>query len=161
MALTFMGGGVRPLTAYRSTDATARSNTNTISSAADDDVLTVPVEANGVYIAEGMIVYSTTDVADLRIAWGTPAGATVVHTANGPAGNATSSAAVSMRVSSDGTFAIIGGMAGGTDMVASPLALIRISSTGGSVAFRWAQNTAEVSNTILRAGSWIRLTKVG
>jgi len=57
-----------------------------------------------------------------------------------------------------GTTANIGGA--GANAVATPSGLLTTGSTAGSFTLSFAQATADASDAILRAGSWVMLTRI-
>ena len=131
-----------PTIVRKATDETL-SNDTTLQ---DDDELFFPVGVGQTWAFIFYIVYQATTVADLEIAVTVPAGADVVMTAINDIFNSvrTSGGEFVGTVSGDNTNEQI--QINGT---------IIVGATPGNVQFQWAQETAEVSDTIVRAGSFI------
>jgi len=143
-----------PVFAVKPADTTRN---NTATQAADPD-LVVPVAANTVYLIEGFLPYNSNTTADIAFGWTLPAGSTMAWTVNGLQTGATTGQDTIVRGSVNETAVQGVGGAGATDVVALPLGTLTTGTTAGNLTLRWAQNTANVSNTILRANSWIRAT---
>lgn len=131
-----------------------KSADETISSSAslqDDNELAIAVRADASYRVELHIVYNSGTTPDFKFGWSFPSGAT-------------------MSVGAYETFGAFGGFAQiqtdtppadglGAD---EPLWLtggLFTSSTAGTLTFRWSQNTSDASNTTVRKGSYLCLTR--
>ncbi|MFM9613922.1 hypothetical protein [Streptomyces niveiscabiei] len=123
--------------ALKSTDTPLASTTTP----AADPHLSLPVAA-GIYDVE-LIAAWTTGGGGLRATWAVPAGASMVWTDNDGVG-ATAANSVVTFTSANGT------CFKGT----------LIAPAAGTVAFQWAQNTANTNPTTLRAGCSLRLTRI-
>lgn len=145
-------------------EKSADETVNNSATLQDDDHLVLPVAANGVYFFEATLFYSTNATADLKLGWSVPAGATMVwgrgHAASsGAAGfhTANASGSVTALPTQASTIDVAGG--------ASPpymfftAGLITVSSTAGNATLQWAQNTADVSDTKVLKGSFIRFRR--
>lgn len=119
----------------------------------DDDDLVLPVEASANYLVEIEIVYSSGTTPDLKTTLTVPSGTT--GTLNVIAAGA--SVAGAGPVTLTGTVVFDGNAASAWGRLFGE---VNVGSTAGSIQFRWAQNTANASNTIVRAGSFMRLTRI-
>ncbi len=118
--------------------------------------LTVPVVANGFYIYEDQILYDSNGTANFQYLIVLPAFATV-----GPISRLSINTGGTLTYNAD-TSLSTAAQGGGVGTVRSVNRSGMISIVpAGTVSIQFAQNTANVSNTILKTGSWIRLTKVG
>lgn len=143
--------------AYKPSDTT-RTSTATL---AADPHLTIPVEANAVYILESFLAYISTTTGDFSVRWQGPAGnfPTMRWNHNGLSAGATASTSASQSASYTNAAIDLGGT--GTNVAARPMGYVVVGATAGDFSLMWAQSVAEATNTTLFAGSWLRLTKVG
>ena len=140
-----------PLSSYK----TASENVNNSAVLQNDDVLLKAVEASSVYIVEAHLFYFSGTTPDLKIAWTVPAGATLVW------GGVYYDAALAMT--SNGNFATAANLAiggSGGDAHASLFGLLTTSTAAGTLQMQWAQNTANLSNSTIYAGSYLTLRKI-
>lgn len=165
--VTIAGIGQRQ-TKRRTSDAT-RASTTTLT---NDTQLTFTVDANAVYILDGLLKYS--GPGDFQMGWAYPSGTlgewqglgngtTVV---SGTASNATQQDAVSTwgyttrtettDISNPRTYGGITTTTFGVQVRAT----IRVGATGGTFALQWAQGTSHATGTILYTDSHLRLEKV-
>lgn len=146
-------------------EKSADETVNNSTTLQDDDTFVLPVAANGVYFFECFLRYSTSAVADIKFGWTAPASATMDwgkgHVAEaalggfhalGGAGSPTTPAQVG------GTQVGAGGGAGGGYMMLLA-GFIVTAGTAGNVTLQWAQNTAEVSDTKVLKGSFVRFRR--
>lgn len=142
--------------AYQSVDQTMNNSTTYVSSTG----LTLTIEASSNYLYESLIMFDTNSTADFKQKLLLPAGATVrIARWSSP----TTGTAIDSVVEHDAITVVeiaSGGVAAGTVMSTRASGLIQNSTAAGSVTVQFAQNAANVSNTLLKTGSWIRLTKV-
>lgn len=144
---------------------TARSSTTTLT---DDPELTFSLGANSVYFVEFIVKYATpgaSGTAGFKTAWTTPSGASGNRTALGPGSSASDSNAdnISMHSGIHGfTTAVIYGSR--STSTSNQLALIETAvvttSSAGTCAFQWAQQTSNGSNTTLFGDSIMRVTQL-
>lgn len=140
---------------YQVSDQQVNNSTALISSSN----LVFPVAASASYLFEGHIFCDTNTTADFKNSISIPSGTGLIS----PWGSDTSAASVSASIEHDGFTALTwatGGVGSGTIMSSKPTGILTIGTSAGNVVFQFAQQTANVSNTILKAGSFIRLTKV-
>lgn len=140
-----------PRYAYKTSDETV-NNTSTLQS---DDFLFLDVAASTKYEFELFIVYNSGTTPDLKIGWTLPTGATNLYGYQFYDGTVWS-AGGSTSVPTAGV-----ALAGfGADLMARFQGSISISTTAGTMQVVWAQNTANASNTTIRAGAYLRLNKI-
>lgn len=140
---------VRPLFAVKSSDETV-NNSAVFQS---DDHLTLSVASSTTYHVEAWWCYTSGTTPDIKFRWSVPTGATLRWSAVG--------------TNISGTFAepfldtaTEPGFAGnGSDAIVRVMGLL-VTSNAGTLLVQWAQQTANASNTVLKAGSWLKLTKV-
>lgn len=147
------GGGTSQLIARKAAD-TVRNNTAT---RADDPELVLAVEP-GTYILDALLVYRGTTTADMRFEVTAPAGTSLSWTPNGPHASTSGTAVNVSRVNITAGAAPVGAIAT-SDLVASPVGTLVVTEAG-NVTISWAQDTAEVSDLTMRAGSYLRLVPV-
>ena len=142
--------------AWQTGDQIVNNSTTFVSST----FLTLTVAANSSYVYEALLVWDTNSTADFKHQLLVPAGAAVRQGTWTPTNTV---AATNTTIAVDALDAIGyggGGVALGTMLTARPVGLIATVGTAGSVTVQFAQGTANASNTTLKTGSWIRLTKV-
>lgn len=126
--------------------------------------LVIALLANTTYAIEGYIWHNASAPPDLKIGWLVPAGATGQWSSIGPYAAATPVAANkrinytdfgvvpianSLTFAGDTTFA---------QAAAVPRGFVAVSATAGNLTLQFAQGTATVVNTNVKAGSWIKVT---
>jgi len=150
--------------AIKSTDTTITSSTTL----ADDPHLFIPVQAGTDYWVQGMIIYNASSAADLKITFSGPSGATFdwVSDSLGSTIAAGSGAVdiISRSLQGLGSTPSPGGaeQPAGTrvDAVSVPKGLLRVSSSSGTLRFRWAQLASGSPGTIVRAGSLLMIRRL-
>lgn len=144
------------------------NNTTTLVNATG---LSLAVEASAVYALDGWIYYESNPTADIKFAWTGPASATFVVGIYGPpAGTAPVVNQERINYTDQGTFDTLGGglssAAGDDEFTGSVWPSIRpsgvavIGATAGTIQLQFAQNTANASNTRIKANSWLRLARI-
>ena len=156
----------QPLLARVASDVTTISNTTLINITG----LVVAVEANSTYAIDGWIFYQSPSAADIKLNVTLPSGAVCTMGAYGPPTTGAPFSGTSPRVNylDMGVFASSGGsyLHGGDTEFAGvwaslrPAGVLVTSSTAGNLQFQFAQNTSTATNTIVKAGSWLRLVKL-
>lgn len=140
--------------AYKSSN-TFRSSTTTLT--ADPD-LTLAVVANATYIMEARIVaVSTSATPDITVGFSGPSGATMDRWSMMWNDATTTVAAVTLA---DITTTRNNALSANLSQEHRMSGMLVTSSTAGNFAFQWAQGTSDATSTIVRAGSWLRLTRV-
>lgn len=128
-------------------DKSSSTSRNTTTTFADDPHLTLPVVANGVYLIEAWIEW-TAGAGGVKFQFSLPSGATfLVWRALAGSSPSASTNGILLNDTNAGTFAM------------RLTGLIRIASTAGNCALRWAQSTSNGANTTLNSGSTITLRK--
>lgn len=114
----------------------------------NDDHLKLPVVANAVYTLFLMCIFSGGTTGDIKFDWAVPSG-TVLRWSD------------QTGVSGLHSDVDVYSAPGGTTQVAIQIwATVVTSSTAGNVQFRWAQNASDATATIVRANSYLQLTRV-
>ncbi|WP_431895860.1 hypothetical protein [Micromonospora haikouensis] len=127
---------------------------------ADDGVLQVSVAAGAVYVLQAMIVYTAPAAGDIKIGWSAPSGASLTWTPCGLT-TTTSATAGSIRMPAK-TLAdtdIPGAVDVSTPVAALPTGLLVVGSTGGLLKLQWAQGVSDLGLTVVKAGSYLMLTR--
>jgi hypothetical protein len=141
----------------RTANSTAVNNSTVL---VNDGVLTLPVLANAIYQMELFLIYNSNATADFKIAFTAPAGAAMtwgqlgLDTAVAGAG----SVAGDVRA---GVTTIAGNLpygGAGADACGIAVGVLVMAGTAGTLTVQFAQNTANVSNTTIQAGSalWLK-----
>ncbi|MEU9865474.1 hypothetical protein AB0D99_31860 [Streptomyces sp. NPDC047971] len=124
----------------------------------DDDHLTLPVVAGGVYALDAFLDVEADPAADILLGWSAPAGATLSWTETGiSAGNTGNIGSIKQSRLDVATSSAIGIVATGS--VVRPAGVLRVGGTAGFLRLRWAQSVSSTTPTVLKGGSWIRLMR--
>lgn len=154
--------GIGAIVSKFKTADTSRASTTTLT--ADGDLTAMSVVATGAYVFEGMIFYSAIDSADLKVMFTGPAGATLTWHGGTQltTGTGTTGTYIYDTQLLGSTYAPGGGDAAGnsTIMMLDLKGLFRTTGTSGTFSMSWAQNTSNATATIVRAGSFITLTRI-
>lgn len=140
------------LFARKATDETV-NNSATLQ---NDDHLLVSVVAGDIYELTARLVISSGTTPDFKFGWTFPSGLTMSYDIFE---GETSTAADIFRgpfVQTD--VPVIPGI--GSNQPVRVSGLVVVGSTAGSLRLQWAQNTANASDTIVRANSYLILRKV-
>jgi hypothetical protein len=145
------------LAAYKSSD-TNRSSANTGATFVNDPHLTLPVEASAVYALEQLIIYQAGATGQLKHQWTFPAGATM----QAPSYFYDPSAADGQALTAGST---PGGLTSGFTGTGANVpiwfkATLEMGATAGTLAYQWAQTTSNATDTIIRRGSRMMLTRL-
>lgn len=139
--------------AYQGADSPPVNNSTTLVAST---YLTIPVVANGFYTYEDNIMYDGNSTANFQYLIVCPN-----FSSNGPIARLFTSTGGTLTWNADTSLSTAAGGGGvGTVRAVRRSGLLSIGVTG-TVSIQFAQNTANASNTILKIGSWIRLTRVG
>lgn len=155
--------------------ATARASTTTL---ADDPDLTVQLEANSTYFVEFHIHYAALDAAKIKTQWTVPSGATgnrcvigmgedgyAWTTAEAGLGATDADAARNtlgrFGVHNYGTTVIYGTRDHATNQAYAQETATVVTSSAGTLALSWAQNTSNATATTVYDTSLMRVTKIG
>lgn len=138
-----------------------RNNNTTLSNDAD---LVLNVTAGATYILDSQIIYDSGTTPDIKFAWAVdPVSSTLSWTTNALGASASGvngSLTVGVGVAGDAGVIVAGGVGAGTLVVAAAKGILVGGIVDGAINLRWGQNTADVSNTIVHANSWMRLTRI-
>jgi hypothetical protein len=132
--------------AVKSADETVTSSTTL----QNDDHLLVAVASNTTYLLELVFMFNANASGDLKTTFTVPSGTTGTLCATTDAG---SSAGISMTSTPvwDGT---------GADEQARLWGRVVTSATSGTIRLQWAQNASFGTGTIIRNGSFLRITRI-
>ncbi|MEU2143606.1 hypothetical protein ABZ741_04745 [Streptomyces globisporus] len=123
----------------------------------DDDHLTLPVTAGGRYTVDAMLAVDGDPAADLLLTLAAPPGSTGYWTP-GAVTLGVSDGTGSIRLTRYAPGASIGVGITAAGLIVAPLGTIT-AGANGSITVQWAQNVSSATPTILRAGSWLRVTR--
>lgn len=136
-------------TVIKTADETV-NNSNTLQ---DDDELNTSVSANETLLVEAFLLVDFKSASDLKIAWSAPALCTGYHPAISAtdvnANGAENHNVASTRLGTTSQLSLI------TDDC-----LFINGANAGTVKLQWAQNTAVAEDTIVKAGSLLRVTRL-
>lgn len=149
------------MVAYQTADQTV-NNTTTYLESTD---LVIPVTADASYILESCFFYDTNSTADIKIRIRCPTVTGISLVA--PWSSGTAITGVTNNINQQGSGPPVtdfempcGGVSAGTVLSIRPAGWIEIFTGSGNITVAFAQNTANVSNTILKQGSWLALSRV-
>jgi hypothetical protein len=130
----------------------------------DDPDLQFDVAANAVYAIEFYLHYAATSTPAFKTIWNVPVGASGNKGVQGPGSSATASDAnnISMRSGVHGytTNIVYGTQNSGTAPCFAYEESLLTTSSAGTVALQWSQNTSNATATRLAAGSWARCLRI-
>lgn len=145
----------------KSADQTCPQSDTTVN---DDTHLQLTLPASTTWEVEGCIIYTASQVADLKMGFAGPSGATMDWASYGLStadGDGVGDIVTNYRTISDTQG--VGGMGttAGTDkLTARPKGKLTISTTAGIFKFQWCQNTTEATDVIVYQNSWLKLTRL-
>lgn len=140
-----------PLVARKTADETV----NNSAVLQNDNELVLAVEANTSYIVWCHLVQQSGTTPDFKFEFTFPTGATRAGW-NAFGGN-TANWQATLANANGGSSGINGT---GANSSVDVYGLLVVGSTAGNLQLVWAQNTANASDTIVRAGSFLHLTRV-
>jgi len=158
-----LSGALTTITGDQAVIKASAETINNVDVLQDDDDLVVSVAAGAVYSVEVRLLYSAAAAADLQVSVTGPAGATlplIVEALPAGASAVTDAHTVQIGALGDAAVLTIGAVAAGTQVVAQAHGLLTTAAAAGSLQVRWAQATADVSDAVVDAGSWIRVTRI-
>jgi hypothetical protein len=148
-----------PQTYRVTTNQVINNNTNLINAVG----LAFQGEASAVYLVEGLICYKSNAVPGLKLAWQIPAGLTGwggMQGGAGPNNRIGDWNTVAYLDDFTATFGLTGDDTSWGATICSPLAVMTVGTTPGTIQLRFAQTTAQVSNTTIFAGSCLRVSRL-
>lgn len=146
------------------------NNTTTLTAASG---LSFTLAGSATYIIDGWLRWTSNPTADIKVGWTIPAGADGWWTLFNPYISTSPAVAGRERVNyiDCSTISLQGSNAlssagddestGTIDLAAIPRGYIVTGLGFGTLQLTFAQNTANASNTILGAGSWLSVRRVG
>lgn len=143
-----------------SSDITVNASTTLVDATGVD----VALDADSLYILDGYISYVSGATPDIKFAWTIPAGMTGHWAMYMQTSSATASVgSIDARHATSFTTALAAAGSGSfsSRMACLPRAYLDTAGTAGTLQLQFAQNTSDASDTIVKAGSWIRALKVG
>lgn len=154
-----------PKTVRKTADTSRTSNT-----ASADPELQITVEANGVYIVEGTLYVTATDIVDgggavddINIDWSAPSGSDGTWSGQGPLTNATSTETqirtIGTAITSSRTFGV-GSTSAAAPAVIDITATLIVGSTAGTYSLDWAVGTGTSGPVVVYQDSWLKLTRI-
>lgn len=139
------------------------SKTSDATLAVDPD-LTVNLNPGTVYTLDGMIFFDASQAGDFKMSLTISAANGAVHWVGlGPASSHTSAVGVSAVTTQRCTSGFVqawGGAAAGT-VIGVPIKGLVTTQDLANLTLSWAQNAADATPTILKAGSYLELTPLG
>ena len=144
---------VLPLYARKTADESLVSSTTL----QNDDHLFWSVVANTIYELSLHVTYNSGVTPDFKIGWTFPAGLTMTWAYIG----VDLAGAIVNRGNLIQTSVLAQGGAAGVEIHLAVFGVVVVGGTAGTLRLQWAQNTSDAGSTIVRAGSYGRLLKVG
>lgn len=138
-----------PMGRWRTVDSSAVNNSTTMVN--DTVMVWTGLLANAVYELHVMLRFNSNSTADLKYGWTTPAGSTFSWESDGY--NTTNARAINALGGAQQPGFAGGGQGGTTDDAVEFTGLLIMGSSSGTLQGQFAQNTANASNTVLKAGS--------
>lgn len=125
----------------------------------DDDHLALSVVAGGWYAIEAFLDVEGDPAGDITIGWSVPAGATMTWTEGGiSAGNTNNIGSIKLARNDAGASSGVGIIAAGSSV--RPAGRLTVGGTPGTLQLRWAQTGSSGTPTIVKTGSFLRLTRI-
>lgn len=146
-----------PLSAVKPVNQTVNNTTTHVS----DTALTLSLAANAVYHVSAVLSISGPSAADFRSSWTVPTGTTGTRLVQGPPTGVTSARDTIIHDRAASLTTVLGyGTDGSEDSAVREECWVLTAGTSGSMTLTWAQFTATVGTTRVRAGSWMRARRV-
>lgn len=150
--------GLTTIQLVRKTAAETVNNSTTLQ---NDDALVAALAANEVVVFLAHIYFNATTVADFKYTWTVPAGATIRWNHASAISTDTASTIVTKAFTdASGTTQTAGGDGTTANRNITLLGVAANGTTAGDLQFQWAQNTAEVSNALVEANSFLLVFRV-
>lgn len=136
---------------------TAPKNANTTLA---DSGLAVALEAGGVYDVNGVVIYSASTTADLKLGWSGLTTPTFHWTAGAlTSGAAAASASINLGNDEATDSQVCGGVGAGTKVVACPRGILTVGAAG-TLKLQYAQGTSDASDALIYAGSVLTFRRI-
>lgn len=134
---------------------TSDETVNNSDSVQDDDELTLSLEASTNYIISGLIIYSSSTVADIRQAFTIPSGASMnIGSVSGVV--ITNRELRYIEYDGSGTEEFNFGENVGIRIIQLLQGTVQIGTTAGNLLYRWGQWAAEATDTVVHSGSFLK-----
>jgi hypothetical protein len=125
----------------------------------DDDHLALSVVAGGWYAVDCFLDVEGDPAGDITMGWSVPAGSTMTWTEGGiSAGNTNNIGSLKIQRNDAATSSGVGIIAAGSSV--RPSGRLTVGGTAGTLQLRWAQTASSGTPTIVKTGSWLRLTRI-
>ena len=149
---------IKGLTIIKPSDQTLATTTLT-----DDTALISAVQSTAVYEVELKLLYGALTGIGIKIGWTFPVGATMNWCADGLASAVVVTSGIILRAGQIITDAVTLGSAAAvaTNVWAYPKGILTIGGTAGNLRLQWAQGAASGTGTVVRAGSQLKLKRIG
>lgn len=144
------------LFARKTADQTVNNSTTLV----DDTHLTVPVVASAVYDVDGMLLVTGNAAADVKLQFVAPAGAVFSWVSLAQGNSASSQFGSPDFIARLQGASAVAGTVGATKLVVPFRGLLVMSTTAGAFKLQWAQQVADVSDTIVYTHSYLNLRRV-
>ncbi|NIR13694.1 MAG: hypothetical protein GWN86_06990 [Desulfobacterales bacterium] len=128
----------------------------------DDNDLTFSIAANEVWLVEVVLFYDSATAADFKMGLNGPSGASQLSGFMALETAATSGTGNLLTAAGSGIGGArsSGGAGVGSQVVVAHWGVVTNGSNAGSITVRWAQSTGDSSTTTVRAGSFLRATRI-
>jgi len=142
---------------------TANETVNNSNTPQNDDELFVTVAASTLYTTKGLLIFTSGTTPDFRWTWSLPSGAS--HSTNvkifsrslaAPSQMVDTRTFITGNSGADG----LGTTLSSQGQIIEFTGYILTGANAGTAQLQWSQNTANVSDTILYAGSYIELKRI-
>lgn len=120
--------------------------------------LQVELSASRAYAVDATLFYESATAADARVQFTLPAGATIRLAVPALSTGTTFTNGNLEAAVTTSAYVSIGGAGAAVPIHAQVRAVVTTVDASGLLTLQWAQDTANASNTILRSGSWLRIT---
>lgn len=135
-----------PTIAAKATDQTVNNSSTLV----DDDDMVIALAANSVYRFEAVFVYNSNTTADIKIGYTIPSGASTTAVTDYFDTALTRNMIPHVAAPTTGT-----PMGGNASNAPAWTKGTVTTTTAGNLTIRWAQNTTNASNTVMKAGSFL------
>lgn len=132
----------------------ADQSVNNTTTFASDNTISWAVTANAQYTLRVFLLYNSGTTPDIKFQWSIPAGLTMTWVATGLD---TSGTFVFGNILGESSQQALGGTA--ANVAAYLDGVVTVGGTGGNLTMQFAQQTANVSNTTVKAGTYGVLTR--
>lgn len=139
--------------------ATSRAN----STQSADPELTLPVDSSAIYHLTVVLHFDGPTAGDIQVQWAAPAGTAMTMVLMGLVATAAlNTDDVTFGAPTASPWAVAAGCLGaGTNTALMLAGTVVTSSTAGTLALNWAQQTTNATPTILHVGSMMKLDRIG